>query len=83
MDLPRYRSHKIVQAGPIISYDSARCEVTVDIGDALVKPMTLRVPEDFFARGKPKAGDYLVKYEPDGYLSWSPREAFVEGYTRI
>jgi hypothetical protein len=83
MSMPRYRSHKVVEAAPIISFDTAKCEVTVDIGDGIARPWTLRVPEDFFARGKPAAGDYLVKYTPDDYLSWSPREAFVEGYTRV
>jgi hypothetical protein len=28
-------------------------------------------------------GDYLVRYQPDGYLSWSPRAVFEAGYTII
>jgi len=35
-----------------------------------------------FARGRPSDGDYLVRYE-DGYLSWSPKKAFENGYTKV
>jgi hypothetical protein len=38
---------------------------------------------NFFGRGSPAVGDYLVRYEPEGYLSWSPKKAFEDGYTEI
>ena len=31
---------------------------------------------------KHEAGGYYVRY-PDGYESWSPAEAFEEGYTLV
>jgi len=34
-------------------------------------------------RHKPQALGYLVAYQPDGYLSWSPAEAFETGYTQL
>ncbi len=81
--LPRYRSHKIVEAAPIYT-DGGQAigepHVVVDLPDG--KPVAVHVPASFFARGKPERGDYLVRYE-DGYLSWSPKKAFEEGYTLI
>jgi hypothetical protein len=37
---------------------------------------------DMWARYKPVGGDFLVVYA-DGYKSFSPRAAFIEGYARI
>lgn len=38
------------------------------------------VPESAVVRYRPQPGDFLVVYE-DGYQSFSPRKAFLEGHT--
>jgi hypothetical protein len=82
----RYRSHKVVEAAPIHGISGVNAEVPfVDIltpGDAIVAGYRVEVPGNFFARGNPSPGDYLVRYE-DGYLSWSPKQAFEDGYTVV
>ncbi len=37
---------------------------------------------DYMRKHQPKIGGYFVVYK-DGYKSFSPAEAFEEGYTRI
>jgi hypothetical protein len=77
--MPRWRSHKVVQADKICMFSAGAGEtatVQLETGGVVM------VPRDVFARGVPELGDYLVRYE-DGYLSWSPRSAFEGGYTRI
>jgi hypothetical protein len=39
------------------------------------------LPYEMFSRYKPIVGDFYVVYA-DGYKSFSPRKAFLEGYTR-
>ncbi len=82
--LPVYISHKRVQAAEIVSvgYYSV-----VGEDDQLMRSITLKdhaepvqVAAEAFHRYVPLPGDFLVVYE-DGYVSFSPRKAFVEGYT--
>ena len=40
------------------------------------------VSRDFVMKHSPEAGGYYVQYK-DGYTSFSPAEAFEEGYTRL
>lgn len=81
LQLPRYRSHKVVGAARITAVDPQHNTVTVEMpGDA---SQTVTVPHDFFGRGIPTAGAYLVQYEPDGYLSWSPAATFEDGYAPV
>jgi hypothetical protein len=77
-----YISHKRVQAAEIIyvgNYDT-------DDKGATVRRITLAggeevtLPAETFARYVPLPGDFYVVYE-DGYKSFSPRKAFLEGYT--
>jgi hypothetical protein len=73
----RYVSHKVVEAGPI-----AAAEFAADRSGrvALKSGEIVQVPPDFYRSGKaPEEGDMLVRYS-DGYLSWSPRQAFLDGY---
>jgi hypothetical protein len=71
----RYRSHKVVEAAVIAEVQPGRVRVGHEWID---------VPTDIFARdGQPIIGvDYLVRYA-DGYVSWSPRAAFEEGYAEV
>jgi hypothetical protein len=76
----KWQSHKIVEADPItdiINTMSVKAVVTMGLG---LQAERHNVPDNFFARGTPQINDYLVCYD-DGYLSWSPKKAFEEGYT--
>lgn len=77
MEMPRYVSHKKVWALEIESADHLTCKLT--FRDKGYAPIT--APSEMWSRYKPVPGDYYVQYE-DGYKSFSPRKAFVEGYTR-
>ena len=78
-----YKSHKTVEASPIYRVNRAR--IVGDQSYLIVNggSLAIDVPEDFFARGVPEIGDYLVRYQPDGYLSWSPKHVFEAGYTDL
>lgn len=79
-NMPSYKSHKTVRALEISA-----------IGDLLHGYRSLAfceagfagktVPENMFSRYTPVPGDFYVVYD-DGYQSFSPRKAFVEGYQR-
>lgn len=88
MTLPRYKSHKIVEALKIVSIEFG------GYGSAVIQyPGGQHKTEDRYYEKfhGPKLGEiahvesdfgYYVRYE-DGYESWSPTKAFEEGYTRI
>jgi len=75
MEMPRYRSHKLVSALEITA---------VILHEHVVHLKGRQVPyqlePEMFSRYKPFPGDYLVQYE-SGYRSFSPRKEFVDGYT--
>lgn len=80
MSFRTYRSHKVVEAAPIKTFLSGGNQgpfVVLEDGEQIA------VPINFAARGAPERGDYLVRYQPDGYLSWSPKAVFEAGYTEI
>jgi hypothetical protein len=41
------------------------------------------VLNEVFSRGIPDVGDCMVRYAPDGYLSWSPAKVFEDGYALL
>lgn len=84
----KYQCHKTVEAAEIVGVytphgaategyvnfldtDGKRCVQLAETGKG-----------NLFARGRPHVGDYLVKYD-DGYMAWSPKQAFEDGYTLI
>lgn len=81
VEMPRYVSHKKVWALEIAA-----------IGEPLngLRSLAFRdkgyagnsVPEEMFSRYVPVPGDFYVVYS-DGYKSFSPRKAFLEGYTKV
>jgi hypothetical protein len=81
-EMPRYRSHKTVWAleidavGMNADSEGRRWLEFRDEGFA-----GLKAPAEMFARYVPVPGDFYVQYA-DGYTSFSPRKAFLEGYTR-
>lgn len=82
--MQKYRCHKIVEA-----QDLAAKGVELVLGDAFIRVRlngellgnipTRIVPPREIAEIE---DGYIVKYE-DGYTSWSPREAFEDGYAAI
>lgn len=86
--VPQYRSHKTVRALPLRSVALlASNEVRLLPADERFEPVV--IPHHDAARWhsavqRCRAGDpgVLVIYG-DGYMSWSPTQQFVEGYTAI
>lgn len=76
MEMPRYQCTKQVHALKILSIDGYQM-IPCDIGFA---PMILS--EEYVKKHNPKVGGYYVVYA-DGYCSFSPAEAFENGYTLI
>lgn len=77
--MPRYRSHKVVEAAKVVAIDSdALILDRLDGRDQFV----MQVDADWRHRHMPHAGGYVVRYE-DGYTSFSPAQAFEEGYARL
>lgn len=76
--MPIYASHKRVRALEICDVDLATC--TIHFSDPAFTPRQLE--STVFARYIPEAGDFFVVYD-DGYESFSPRKAFLDGYTRV
>lgn len=90
-EMPRYRCHKEVHAIKIkeISFDSDMAKETgrETNGTAVIMPEEPELPSfivdaDFVAKHKPQSGGYYVVYA-DGYKSFSPAQAFEEGYSLI
>lgn len=75
-----YQCHKRVLGAPIVSCDIVDNVVIYEAADG--SHAGYRVHGDFFSRGIPPAGSYLVEYE-DGYVSWSPKAAFEDGYAPV
>lgn len=81
-DLPTYRSHKLVHAARIVGVPVAsggQLFVSVPGKD---EPLSIEVPDGFYARSHPKVGDYLVVYR-DGYMSHCPAKEFEDGYRLV
>ena len=75
--LPQYQSHKIVHGGEILDIDEdmkgqVRLHFYGDQEPIIVSP-------EYMAKHQPKVGGYYVLYK-DGYESWSPAQAFKDGY---
>ena len=81
-EMPKYRCHKEVHALKIKSVD-----VTLDNGITSIMPddegyASFYVSQDYVDKHKPVAGGYYVVYK-DGYKSFSPAEAFEDGYELV
>lgn len=81
-ELPKYKSHKIVHALKIYNID-----VDLGTGEAVITPEDegygpFGVDAKYMEKHKPRIGGYYVVYQ-DGHKSWSPADAFENGYTRI
>ena len=85
-ELAKWQSHKIVRAGKLmpvqILSDEGEGTSILSVEDVNGAMCKVVVRDDFFARGTPQTGDYIV-IDDDGYKSWSSAKAFEEGSTRI
>ena len=90
-EMPKYECHKKVHALEIaeivFDVDEAQREGRETTGKAVIMPAdegyaSFEVSAEYVLKHHPKVGGYYVVYE-DGYKSWSPKEAFVKGYTKI
>jgi hypothetical protein len=76
MEMPRYISHKMIWALEIDTVNGH----DLSFRDKGYAPM--HCAPEMFSRYTPVAGDFYVQYA-DGYKSFSPRKAFLDGYTRV
>ena len=82
-EMPFYICHKRVQALEILEVGNYYPDPH---GTKLLRAVrydggSIGLSQDLFQRYVPVPGDFLVRYE-DGYESFSPRKAFLDGYTR-
>lgn len=86
-EMPRYRCHKVVRALKIAKVHSVDSIGSEDRHTWIITPedsvfATFYVPNDYIEKHNPQTGGYYVRYS-DGYISYSPANAFEEGYTKI
>lgn len=81
-EMPRYRSHKEVWALEIAQVSLEAGGLRLIFKDAGYAPMEFGLTDPILSRYCPVDGDFYVVYA-DGYKSFSPRKAFIEGYTPL
>lgn len=90
-EMPRYKCHKEVWALKIkaieFDHDNANAEQRETDGSATITPeengyASFKVDANYVHKHKPEVGGYYVVYS-DGYKSFSPADAFEDGYTLI
>lgn len=82
-ELPKYKCHKEVHALKIEEIvENPNGSVDLFFGVARYEPINIEEPDA--ARFKGKEGDqgYYVVYRDD-YVSWSPTQEFLDGYSPI
>ena len=76
-ELPQWKCHKVMRASKI------KDRVLSAEGSVLVlEHGNVKVSDNFIDKHNPQVGGYFVRYA-DGYESYSPAQAFEEGYTLI
>lgn len=80
-ELPQYKCHKTVRAARITAL---RQNGTSDMPDLVLGDIggIVTLLPDWHAKHKPQVGGYYVVYD-DGYASFSPANAFEEGYALL
>jgi len=87
--LPVYKCHKEVGAAKILRIERGFMDYRLREAVRLVlinpemvsgKGWVVEVSEEYMDKHKPEVGGYFVRYA-DGYQSYSPAQAFEEGYT--
>lgn len=89
MEMPKYKCHKEVWGLKIakIEKDSDIAVNRETDGSAMITPAEegyapFKVDYAYMVKHKPTKGGYYVVYE-NGYKSFSPADAFEDGYTKI
>ena len=89
IEMPKYRCHKVVHALKIAEIErhnehdpNAETDGSAMLTPADTRYAPFRVDHDYMWKHKPEIGGYYVVYR-DGYKSFSPAEAFEDGYTLI
>lgn len=90
IEIPRYKCHKEVWALKIagLKYTNRTGDEEAESdGSMLLTPADDRyspfiVDAEYVQKHKPKVGGYYVVYK-DGYKSFSPADAFEEGYSLV
>lgn len=84
IEVPRFRSHKVVEALRITGIEPTAEDGTVGIlvTNPAGEASRVETAPGWQLKHLPDVGGYLVNYA-DGYLSYSPATAFEEGYTLI
>lgn len=83
--MKRYKCHKVVEAGVIESIDYCFEDVSEEVHPPTVIKVDgvgYRLERDWIRKHAPEVGGYYVRYQ-NGYTSYSPAEAFEEGYTLL
>lgn len=80
MVLPQFRCHKIVRAAKITAIYNRGDWHELIFGDLTGKVRFM--PLEWIRKHLPVVGGYYVEYT-DGYNSFSPSNAFEDGYTEI
>lgn len=86
-EMPRYQCYKKVWALKIKEIEQSPVDHEHPGGSWRITPDEegygpFDVSHEWFIKHSPKAGGYYVVYS-DGYKSYSPAEAFEDGYARI
>lgn len=76
----RWKSHKIVTAGKIVAIVDYPLSSELTVLNDKDEPVRFGVSKEYREKHKPQVGGYWVRYM-DGYESFSPAEAFEDGYT--
>lgn len=81
-ELPRYRCHKEVNALKVAHFieEDGADEVIMVFADDVFLPKL--IPSELFQKHEPEDGWYYVEYSSK-YASFSPPEAFEDGYSLI
>lgn len=88
VEMPKYKCHKEVWALKIKSIvRDGEGENRESDGSAIITPeeegyAPFRVEGDYLHKNKPFVGGYYVVYK-DGYKSFSPADAFEDGYSKL
>ena len=83
IEMPKYRCHKEVWALKIKEVKVERRldgDMTLSFFEERFAPIV--VSKEYREKHEPQAGGYYVVYK-GGYKSFSPQEAFEEGYSKV
>lgn len=83
IEMPKYKCHKDVWALKIRDIKESTLDgklVTLEFEE--IGYASLGVDADWYYKHKPVVGGYYVVYK-DGYSSFSPKQAFEDGYSLI